>query len=109
VIVGGNPFIMDKGMYSNASRTFIAPTGSYSNGGYPLLVIMVSQKKVTQLYMITELKKWGAIDQNIVMFDGGGSTQMMDRKGLEVYGISSNSSYPDKRSIPMVFKTYTHK
>lgn len=109
-IVGGNPDKLDKGKYSSSGRTFLAPVGGLQtpmSREYPLMVFMVAEKS-TQPNMVTEMKKWGAYSQNIIMFDGGGSTQMKDVNGFEFYGISAGKSYPDKRSIPMVFEIYTH-
>lgn len=107
-IVGFHPTKVDKGSYT--SRTFVSPLGgttSPANREYPLLAFIVTEKS-SENYVINELKKWGAYEQNIVAFDGGGSTQMQAIDGTSYYGISQTATSPDYRPLPMFFEIYTH-
>ena len=107
-IVGFHPTKVNKGSYT--SRTFVAPLGgmtSPANREYPILSFIVT-KKTSPSYVMNELKKWGASEQNIIMFDGGGSTQMKAIDGTSYYGISQAAPSPDYRSVPMFFEIYTH-
>jgi hypothetical protein len=97
VIVGLNPNVRKGSTYTQ--RTFVAPIGSYSSENFPVLVFLVSLDKVKQSYMSNELTKWGALNHNIIMFDGGGSTQIQND-----YGLYHNTG----RRIPVVFEISNH-
>lgn len=97
VIVGLNPSVRKGAKYTK--RTFVAPIGSYSSENFPILVFLVSLDNVTQSYMSNELKNWGALSHNIVMFDGGNSTQIQND-----YGLYHNTG----RRIPVVFEISNH-
>lgn len=103
LIVGFAPYVnYGTRKYQSLGRTFVAPVGGMStpsNGEYPILIFAFAQAK-TQAQMTSVMKKWGAYDESIIMFDGSHSTQYKDVNGLKVTG--------QYRPVPMVFETYTH-
>lgn len=108
ILVGLSKYY-DKSRYSKIGRTFVGVKDysyydlSQQRGIDTNLVYILTGVNLSQQDAIDELKKFGIEDNNIIMFDGSGSSQLFfeDNGSKEVYGSKKhNVNTPDKRSIP---------
>lgn len=98
-------------MLCGINRPYIASPGTPPPQMQEWLLILTAKNKMQYGVINNELASWGCKDWNIVMDDGGGSSQLKTAGGIEMYGHASNLAatvnlgYPDYRALPHMIVT----
>jgi hypothetical protein len=120
-IVGLAPTVTSRGPYLTIGRTMFCGVKErtyITTPGAPVppslqdwLLIITAKNKWQYSIIDTDLPAWGCQSKNIVMGDGGGSSQLKTLGGINMYGHASdlraivNLGYPDNRPLPHVIVT----
>ena len=93
------------------NRPYISAPGAPAPQLQEWLLILTAKNKMQYGVINDELVSWGCKNWNIVMDDGGGSSQLQTLGGITMYGHASNLAatvnlgYPDYRLLPHVIVT----
>ncbi len=99
-------FTVGRTMLCAVNRPYIAPPGYPEPVKKEWLFILTAKNKWKNT-TLSDLNSWGCRTNNIVMGDGGGSSQLRTNGGIQMFGHASDNGgfFPDNRLLPSIIVT----
>ncbi len=101
------PLPIGRTFLCGVNRPYISAPGAPAPQLQEWLLILTAKNKLQYGVVNSELASWNCQSGNIVMSDGGGSSQLQTLSGIIMYGHTSSSLgiKPDNRLLPHVIVT----